>query len=158
MTMSIATAPTENRPMIHLKTGPLLFERISELIDIDKPVEVYRNLHKKCWSVRQGGKVRLHTDYICLEKAELKVLQKGRERVLKEQSKNVHAFIKGFLVHPNVINGFEKLNNHTWIDVGYNPYKCGSFVTGSGREVKSAKYVDMCTDVENPVMIIEEGK
>ena len=95
--MSIATAPKEKRPMIHVSMQQNQYHRISELVDPDKPVEVYRNLHKKCWSVRQRGKVKLHTDYICLKDVEFKVSQKGRERVLREQRKNVHAFIKGFL-------------------------------------------------------------
>ena len=49
MNMSIATAPKEKRPMIHISMEQNVFERISELVDPDKPVEVYRNLHKKCW-------------------------------------------------------------------------------------------------------------
>ena len=32
------------------------FDKMFALIDADKPVEVYKNLHKDCWSVRQGGK------------------------------------------------------------------------------------------------------
>ena len=31
------------------------FDKMFALIDADKPVEVYKNLHKDCWSVRQGG-------------------------------------------------------------------------------------------------------
>ena len=126
MNMSIATAPKENRPMIHLSESNAkkqnLFERISELVDPDKPVEVYRNLHKKCWSVRQRGKVKLHTDYICLKNAEFKVSQKGRERVLTEQRKNVHAFIKGFIVDAEEINTMPD-DSVEWTDVSYNPYK-----------------------------------
>jgi hypothetical protein len=158
MIMSIATAPKEKRPMIHLSMEQNLFERISELVDPNKPVEVYRNLHKKCWSVRQRGKVKLHTDYICLCHAEFKVLQKGRERVLKEKRKNVHAFVKGFLVNPAVINVIDDNDNPVWTDVTYNPYICGSFVTGSGREIQFADYVDMCIGVSNPVMVIEGEK
>jgi|TARA_R110002051_G_scaffold84673_3_gene149957 hypothetical protein len=158
MIMSIATAPKENRPMVHLSMEQNLFERISELIDPDKPVEVYRNLHKKCWSVRQSGKVKLHTDYICLKNAEFKVSQKGRERVLKEKRKNVHAFVKGFIVDPSEINKIDDYENPNWTDVTYNPYKCGSFVTYFEREVQFADYVDMCIGVSNPVMVIEGEK
>jgi hypothetical protein len=133
-----------------------LFERISGLIDPDKPVEVYRNLHKKCWSVRQRGKVKLHTDYIFLENAELKVSQKGRERVLREQRKNVHAFIKGFVVDPKIINGIEDDYNPNWVDVTYNPYKYDSFVTDEEKAIYRADYVDMCIGVDNPVMVVEK--
>ena len=168
MNMSIATAPKEKRPMIHLSDGESneqqnLFQRISELVDPDKPVEVYRNLHKKCWSVRQRGKVKLHTDYICLQNAEFKVSQKGRERVLREQRKNVHAFIKGYIVDAAEINKWEDSiesypENNIWTDVSYNPYKYSSFVTDTEKPIKFARYVDMCLgfiDVPNPVMVIE---
>jgi hypothetical protein len=157
--MSIITALGESRPMIHLPMEQNLFERICELIDPDKPVEVYRNLHKKCWSVRQRGKVRLHTDYICLKSADFKVSQKGRTRVLKEQRKNVHAFIKGFIVNPTEINnkccheeGIE------WADVTYNPYKYDSFVTDKGKAIHHADYVDMCIHCKNPVIVIEANR
>ena len=32
-------------------------------IDKNKKVEVYFNLHKKCWSVRQSGRPVIHTDF-----------------------------------------------------------------------------------------------
>jgi len=149
--------------MIHLPIGQNLFERISELIDLDKPVEIYRNLHKKCWSVRQRGKVKLHTDYICLKNAEFKVSQKGRDRVLKEQRKNVHAFIKGFIVNPAEINKMEDVlesysQKAEWVAVTYNPYRYDSFVTDEEKAIRRADYVDMCIDCRNPVMVIEGGK
>ena len=160
MNMSISTAPKEKRPMIHVSMEQNVFERISELVDPDKPVEVYRNLHKKCWSVRQRGKVKLHTDYICLQNAEFKVSQKGRERVLREQRKNVHAFIKSFIVDAAEINKMEDAmesygQDVEWTDVSYNPYKYSSFVTATEKPIKFARYVDMCIDVPNPVMVIE---
>ena len=147
--------------MIHLSMGQNLFERISELVDPDKPVEVYRNLHKKCWSVRQRGKVKLHTDYICLQNAEFKVSQKGRERVLREQRKNVHAFIKGFIVDAAEINKMEDVmesydQDVEWVDVSYNPYKYDSFVTDEEKAIYRADYVDMCIGVDNPVMVVEK--
>ncbi len=160
--MSIKTAPKENRPMLSLEQlGHDLFNRISELIDPEQPIEVYRNLHKKCWSVRQRGKVKLHTDYICLENAEFKVSQKGRERVLKEKRKNVHAVIKGFIVDAAEINKMETAlesygQDIKWVNVTYNPYKYDSFVTDKEKPIKSARYVDMCTGVDNPVMVIEK--
>ena len=33
-------------------------------IDFDKKVDIYFNLHKKVWSVRQSGKVIQHTSFI----------------------------------------------------------------------------------------------
>ena len=50
------------------------------VFDINKPVEVYRNLHKNCWSVRQDGKVLFHTEYICLRDVKFVVQPAGREK------------------------------------------------------------------------------
>jgi hypothetical protein len=76
-------------------------EKSSEVLDhIDptKPVFVYRNLHKKCLSVRQGGIVKCHAENVVLMDCEFKVSIKGRDRVRKEGKKNVHAGIKGMVV------------------------------------------------------------
>ena len=40
-----------------IKSGAKHFDTISKVVDTRKTVEVYRNLHKKCWSIRQGDKV-----------------------------------------------------------------------------------------------------
>ena len=45
------------------------------MIDKNKRVYVYFNLHKKVWSVRQGGKVVSHTKHIMLKDARFLVGQ-----------------------------------------------------------------------------------
>jgi hypothetical protein len=59
-------------------------------------VFVYWNLHRKCWSVRaeQGpdkGRVIAHTDHLTLANVQFRVSEAGRQRVLREGRKNVHA-------------------------------------------------------------------
>ena len=56
-------------------------------IDYDRRVFVYKNLHKNCWSIRQDGLVKAHSDGspICIYSAVMKVNQKGRERVIREK-------------------------------------------------------------------------
>lgn len=56
------------------------FEEMAEVIDLEKPVQVYRNLHKKCWSIRQNGKVLIHTSYVVLRNVEFKVQPAGRQK------------------------------------------------------------------------------
>ena len=100
-------------------------------IDFSRKVFVYKNLHKNCWSIRQDGLVKAHSDSkpIRLYSAMMKVNAKGRERVLKEKRKNVHAGISGYLSYPDP-------SFKTWDDIGwwemspitYNPYKYASFV------------------------------
>ena len=86
-------------------------------------VEVYRNLHKQCWSVRDNktGKVIDHVRNIHLKDATLVVRPSGRERVLREQKKNVHAFVKGEIT----TRGGVPLEIR---EVAYNPYKNTTFV------------------------------
>ena len=127
------------------------FAAMETVIDIHKPIEVYRNLHKKCWSVRQGGKVKVHTSYICLQAAEFVVQPAGREKVLREQKKNVHAFVKGYLISARTINRLNKDIEWTMDAVTYNPYKHPHFTCGEFEAVR-AELVDMDINADDPVM------
>jgi hypothetical protein len=99
-------------------------------INFAKPVYVYKNLHKDCWSVKQDGLVKLHTNDITLYDCRFKVSVAGRERVLKEKRKNVHAGVHGYI--ENWVGGFDKLSweegHPTAEAVTYNPYKYKTFV------------------------------
>ena len=93
-------------------------------------VFVYYNLHKHVWSIKalegpNKGRVIAHSETVWLKNCKLKVSKKGRERVLKERRKNVHAGVVGELV-----------SQHSAMNLGgiggcyitYNPYKYESFV------------------------------
>ena len=67
-----------------IKTGKDWFDQISQIVDIKRKVDVYRNLNSDCWSVRQGARVVCHTDYITLKDCEFVVQPAGRRRVLIE--------------------------------------------------------------------------
>ena len=54
------------------------------MVNRDKRVYVYFNLHKKCWSVRQSGKIVDHTNQVLLRDCRYLVGQAGRKKVLKE--------------------------------------------------------------------------
>jgi hypothetical protein len=95
-------------------------------------VFVYYNLHKKCFSVRalngpNKGRVVAHLLEVSLRNCYFKVSQAGRNRVLKEKRKNVHAGVVGFM------NEIEE-NNSFKVEVAYNPYKYSSFVIKSTEE------------------------
>jgi hypothetical protein len=99
-------------------------------------VEVYFNLHKKCFSVRKNGLVIRHCNRITLKNSTFKVSQAGRERVLKEKKKNVHAFVVGSPIG-KISDGQYDVN-----EVSYNPYKQGYFVRKTNKEaVYSAEFV-----------------
>lgn len=101
-------------------------------------VFVYKNLHENCWSVRdkESGHVVAHADRVELTQVQLKVGAAGRERVLREQSKNVHAGLEGNLQTVQ-LKGFPSqryTHGPAAADakapelVTYNPYKYSSFV------------------------------
>ena len=63
------------------------------IIKSNRPVYVYKNLHKDCWSVKQHGLVKAHipkNHSIGLWDCYFHVDVKGREKVLREKKKNVH--------------------------------------------------------------------
>lgn len=83
-------------------------------------VKVYYNFHRKNLSIQQNGRVIDRRDEVFLENVTFKVSQSGRERVLREKVKNVHAFICGELCEP------KNLTNP--VKVRYNPYETEGFV------------------------------
>ena len=92
-------------------------------------VFVYFNLHKKVWSVKalegpEKGRVIAHKEIVHLRNAIPKVSQKGRERVLRERRKNVHAGIVGELI--------DGIPENSWVTnpvfPTYNPYLYSTFV------------------------------
>lgn len=98
-------------------------------------VFVYYNLHKKLWSIRDCKTRRVigHSNVVALTDTKPKVSQAGRERVLREKRKNVHAGIEGNLANPHA---FELLL-YKGKRVTYNPYKYSSFVYKDNETVYS---------------------
>lgn len=92
-------------------------------------VEVYWNLHRKQWSVRNcaTGRVVAHVCSIALDKVQWVVRPAGREKVRREGKKNVHAFARGVVLDSSTYpHGWTRDNS--WQDVTYNPYRDESFV------------------------------
>ena len=90
-------------------------------------VFVYYNIHKRTWSIKalegpDKGRIVAHSDHVLLHGAVGRVSEAGRQRVLRDKCKNVHAGIVGHLVHTGGEGYFPGL------EVTYNPYKYKSFV------------------------------
>ena len=116
-----------------------------KLIGDDK-VEVYRNLRRRCWSIRSNktGKVIDHMSSVVLEDCELVVRQAGREKVRREGVKNVHAFVKGYMVTEQTFNLTTDTNTKDQTMITYNPYQNESFVKLRTEEpISKAKYVQL---------------
>lgn len=87
-------------------------------------VEVYRNLNRKCLSVRDPvlRKVVGHVDRVLLFEASFRVSAAGRRRVLRERRKNVHAVVRGLCV------GQVAMPKGSWERIHYDPYTTETFV------------------------------
>jgi hypothetical protein len=99
---------------------------------------VYFNLHKKCWSCKniKTGLVEMHVNEIFLENVQFKVSESGRQRVLREKRKNVHAGVVG------TVSNKKQIKNK--IEVIYNPYLYKTFVIkNTNTPIYNAKLVHM---------------
>lgn len=111
-------------------------------------VRIYYNLKKAVWSVlaMEGplkGRVVAHAKGVCLTEARTIVSKAGRERVLREKQKNVHAYIEGELQaiqsphmryyeariaeYVPVVSDVEQMVPGHYGELRYNPYKAAHF-------------------------------
>lgn len=96
-------------------------------------VMIYWNLHKLCWSVKaltgeNRGRVIKHVNTFHLSDVSFRVSEAGRQRVIREKRKNVHAGIVGYLCDPRDIP------TENMIEVTYNPYFTPKFINKSTQE------------------------
>ena len=102
-------------------------------------VETYFNLHKKLFSVRacegpDKGRVIAHRKAVCLLNVKFKVSEAGRQRVLKEQRKNVHAVMRGHWIRNQTKAKILKDKVlRQGADFTYNPYLMETFCVGIGE-------------------------
>lgn len=106
-------------------------------------VFVYRNLRKKCYSVKalegpSKGLVIAHVDTLTLTECRFKVSKAGQARVRATRQKNVHAGVQGQWT--GELNPL--LPEDVSVSVYYNPYKVDTFVTCLTQQpVESAEKV-----------------
>lgn len=112
-------------------------------------VFVYFNLHRKLWSVKalsgeQKGRVIGHSEFVQISSPVFKVSEAGRQRVLREQRKNVHAGVEGKLLTMRLADAELEPAEYDAMTVTYNPYKHSTFVTRlGGTPVRSAVQATM---------------
>ena len=118
-------------------------------------VETYYNLHKRCLSYRftagpKDQRFVRHAQLMILNDVKFAVQPAGRARVLMENRKNVHAFVRGDMTYMN--NDYygnmddyneENLRRQNYRQITYNPYGMyDSFVyRDTGVPIKSASQV-----------------
>lgn len=104
---------------------------------IGSDVDVYFNLHRKVWSVRdrKTRRVVAHAKSVKLTDVRFRVSAAGNARVRSEGRKNVHAFARGTLAGFSVLGTLPAYG----VPVTYNPYKHTTFVEkNTGRPVHGA--------------------
>lgn len=114
---------------------------------------IYRNLHKDCFSIRneRTGLVENHSNFVVILNPKFVVRQAGRKKVLATKRKNVHAGVRGELLHfaPKPLpvewdSRWQEFMSRIGIptrrvfQVQYNPYKNETFVTDFGDPVTEA--------------------
>lgn len=127
------------------------YQEQNSLVDTNRKIEVYRNLHKNCWSVRQNGLVKFHCQNISMRDCNFIVQPAGHAKVIREKKKNVHAFVRGYLVRERQTG----IHTFCWDDIYYNPYKADTFVDFEDKPVHSADFVDLnIKDKQTPVLAL----
>ena len=111
---------------------------------MSKEVWVYRNLRhgrkaRRLYSVMQNGVVIRRVHRILLRDVRFVVRESGRQRVLKENRKNVHAFVVGRVVSSAF--GINKNGKNLPVTIGYNPHNSGYFYGLDGKPVSGARGV-----------------
>ena len=99
---------------------------------------IYRNLHTQTFSVRYKGKVIAHPRWFTAYNVTLKVNEKGRQNVIDNRRKQVHAFV--------VCDSWVPTTRNTkMVDkLFYDPYKSKSFMDKSAKCVTSTPVVIGC--------------
>lgn len=94
-------------------------------------VEVYRNLHypNRTWSVKSKRTKRViaRRELVLIKDATLVVRESGRQRVIKEKRKNVHAAVAGTWVRDKEIIAELLKKKKQMKHVTYNPYEHSLF-------------------------------
>ena len=120
-------------------------------------VSVYRNLHNGLISIKSAssGLVLGHAKSVDISGADFIVNEAGRQRVLRDKQKNVHAYVKGLLLNTigfmpykgrslqrcTALGALDTIHKVTV--VSYNPYKAPHFVIkGTTDKVSKAS---LCT-------------
>lgn len=114
-----------NRRQFNVKPVADSYSEQCSLLNPEKTVRCYRNLHTGLWSVKQD-RVAFHTNIIYLKNVKFLVNESRRQKVILEKRKNVHAFVSGYLSTPQKFYSVD--HGGFGYGVMYNPYKFAHFM------------------------------
>jgi hypothetical protein len=108
--------------------------------------DVYWNLHRDCFSVRESGKPVRHATRVVLKDARFVVQRAGYEATVREHVKRVHAMVRGTVAEDEAPGAGAA--------VTYNPYRADHFqIRATGARIDSARKVWMTIENGKPVVI-----
>ena len=117
-------------------------------------VDVYFNVTRKVFSIRQDGIVIAHRSKLFLTHSKFIVRESGQKRVRETGHKNVHAFVRGM---------WDQKDYHTfkdlflWRRVSYNPKRDNFFMVQN--KFDPSKYEEVKRDFTYAVALeTENGK
>lgn len=113
-------------------------------LQVGTRVRVYRNLHTGNFSVQctKTGRVIAHASSLALTNVTFVVRKAGRQKVLDQKRKNVHAFVVG-----NICTQIGGANRQ----VKYNPYLADCFfLEDCGQKISSAGFAEL---VNNKIFV-----
>jgi hypothetical protein len=99
-------------------------------------VDVYRNLLRRCVSVRQNGKVVAYGQTVIVENVEFRVRPAGIQRVRTRNEREIVAYARGTVTHLSDTDTPALPDNAQ--RVCFNPYKHDTFVLEDGTPVHRA--------------------
>ena len=90
-------------------------------------MRVFRNLTHGCYSILQNGRLKASARQVLLSNVEFRVRESGRQRMLKENTRNVHAFAVGRLIDYVHAEELRELAQIAGRSVTYNPHQLALF-------------------------------
>jgi hypothetical protein len=131
-------------------------------MDTKNRVFVYYNFHKKCWSVKalsgkNKGRVVQHRKNIFLKDCTFRVSESSRQRVIRENKKNVHAGVVGEIISWPAFEEYFKHDciAHPFVTVNYNPKKHKTFVESDNKNkpIHKAAFVHLEAGLANLIKV-----
>jgi hypothetical protein len=118
--------------------------RSSGMLDWERPVRVFKSLKHGCYSIVQDGRLRASAREVRLREVEFRVREAGRQRMLRDGRRNLHAFAVGRLldfVHPDETRTLGEMSGRP---IHYDPYRFAHFIDLETLEpVKGADLVQL---------------
>lgn len=103
------------------------------------PVEAYRNLSRRCFSVRRAGRVIAHVESLTLAGAVFRVSVAGVRRVQARQAREVVGVVRGVAIESRPLpRGAQR--------VRFCPYRGPNFTLEDGTPVSAAALVILAAD------------